>query len=226
MSTRRRGRGEGTIVQRADGRWMARVDLGWQDGRRRRKTYYGRTRADVARKLTKGLRLVQQGATTFGDERQTIEQFLTRWIDSIRSFVRAKTHHSYAQLVRLHLVPGLGHLRLARLQPEHVEAFLDRKREAGLSPRTCQYLRAVLRIALNRAIKRKLVTQNAAALADAPRVARAEVQSLTPEQARTFLAAIDFDLQGGTLSLSQTGAGGNVQLDFKRGNSIIAFTTD
>lgn len=189
MSTRRRGRGEGSIVQRADGRWMARVDLGWQDGRRRRKTYYGRTRADVAAKLTKALRAVQQGGT-LGDERQTLGQFLARWIESVRSSLRAKTHHSYAQLVRLHLLPGLGQLRLGRLQPEHVETFLDRKREAGLSPRTCQYLRAVLRVALNRAIKRKLVTQNAAALADAPRVVRAEVQSLTPDQARTFLAAI------------------------------------
>ena len=37
MSTRR-GRGEGSITRRADGRWMARVDLGWQDGKRRRKT--------------------------------------------------------------------------------------------------------------------------------------------------------------------------------------------
>ena len=190
MSTRRRGRGEGSIVQRADGRWMARVDLGWQDGRRRRKAYYGSTRAEVAAQLTKALRTVQRGATSLGDERQTIKQFLERWIENVRSSVRAKTHHSYTQLVRLHLVPGLGHLRLGRLQPEHVDAFLDRKRAAGLSPRTCQYLRAVLRIALNRAIKRKLVAQNAAALADAPRVVRAEVQSLTPDQARTFLPAI------------------------------------
>jgi integrase len=187
---KRRGRGEGTIVQRADGRWMASVDLGWQDGKRRRKAYYGATRAAVAAKLTKSLRAVQQGATSLGDERQTIKQFLERWIVSVQPSVRAKTHHSYAQLVRLHLVPGLGHLRLCRLQPEDVDAFLDQKREAGLSPRTCQYLRSVLRVALNRAIKRKLVTQNAAALADAPRVVRAEVQSLTPDQARTFLAAI------------------------------------
>ena len=43
MSTRRRGRGEGSIVQRADSRWMARVDLGWQDGKRRSKAIYGRS---------------------------------------------------------------------------------------------------------------------------------------------------------------------------------------
>jgi len=34
MSTRRRGRGEGSIVRRTDGRWMGRIDLGWQDGKR------------------------------------------------------------------------------------------------------------------------------------------------------------------------------------------------
>jgi hypothetical protein len=45
MNVRRRGRGEGSIVQRADGRWMARVDLGWQDGKRRSKAIYGSVRA-------------------------------------------------------------------------------------------------------------------------------------------------------------------------------------
>lgn len=34
MSARRRGRGEGSICQRPDGRWMGRVDLGWRDGKR------------------------------------------------------------------------------------------------------------------------------------------------------------------------------------------------
>ena len=32
--SKRRGRGEGSIVQRADGRWLAGVDLGWHNGRR------------------------------------------------------------------------------------------------------------------------------------------------------------------------------------------------
>lgn len=92
--------------------------------------------------------------------------------------------------MRLHLTPALGHLRLSRLEPGHVETFLEEKRKAGLSPRTCQYLRAVLRRALSRALKHGLVARNAAALADPPRSVRSNVQSLTPEQARALLAAI------------------------------------
>jgi hypothetical protein len=75
---KRRGRGEGSITQRADGRWMARVDLGWEDGKRRYKAVYGPTRRAVAGKLTKVLREVQQGAA-LPDERQTVAQFLERW---------------------------------------------------------------------------------------------------------------------------------------------------
>ena len=41
--TRRRGQNEGNIYQRADGRWEARVHLGYQGGRRLRKSYYGPT---------------------------------------------------------------------------------------------------------------------------------------------------------------------------------------
>lgn len=185
----RRGKGEGSIVQRADGRWMARVDLGWQDGSRQRKCYYGDTRAEVRDKLTKALRSVQQGAA-LGDDRQTVETFLTNYLHTIKSAVRPKTHASYAQLVRLHLKPGLGHFRLARLQPDHVEVFLRRKQDDGLSPRTCQYLRQVLRRALGRAVKAELVARNVAALADPPRVVKKESATLTPDQARTFLGKL------------------------------------
>ncbi len=48
MAKRRRGHGEGTIVQRSDGRWMAQIDLGYVDGKRKRKTVYGKTRKEVA----------------------------------------------------------------------------------------------------------------------------------------------------------------------------------
>jgi len=186
----RRGRGEGSIIRLADGRWQARVDLGWHDGRRRRKALYGLTRKVVAAKLTKALRDQQQGVP-LGDGRQTLGPYLDQWLTVVvKPGVRAKTHHSYAQLVRLHLTPSLGHLRLARLEPVHVETFLEEKRKAGLSPRTCQYLRAVLRRALGRALKHGLVARNAAALADPPRGVRTIVQSLAPQQARVFLAAV------------------------------------
>jgi hypothetical protein len=53
---RQRGNGEGSITQRADGRWMARVSLGGYGKSRRVKYLYGATRTAVAKQLTKELR--------------------------------------------------------------------------------------------------------------------------------------------------------------------------
>ena len=61
MTGRRRGHGEGSIYRRSDGRWVAVLDLGWRDGKRTRKYFYGRTREQVARKLARGLAQHQQG---------------------------------------------------------------------------------------------------------------------------------------------------------------------
>lgn len=48
---RRRGHGEGSIHQRNDGYWCATVDLGWANGKRKRKYIYGKTRKEVVDKL-------------------------------------------------------------------------------------------------------------------------------------------------------------------------------
>jgi integrase len=58
MSDRRRHRGanEGCITKRRDGRWTAIISLGWEGGKRKRRTIYGVTRAQVAAELNKALR--------------------------------------------------------------------------------------------------------------------------------------------------------------------------
>src|ERR1700676_357357 len=85
-----------------------------ETSRASRKAVCGRTRREVADKLTRVLRNVQQGAT-LPDERQTVSQFLTRWLDEKRTRLRPRAWTTYEQAVRLHLVPGIGKMALARL---------------------------------------------------------------------------------------------------------------
>ena len=166
---KRRGHGEGTISQRGDGRWQGRVDLGWHDGRRRRKTLYGATRGEVRDKLTRALKSIQEGAS-FGDERQTLEQFLVRWLEDVaRARVRPRTFDTYEAAVTRHIVPHLGKRPLLRLTPQHVQAWLSTLETDGVSVGRRRYGRVVLRAALNTAMRWRLVTINAAALVDAPR---------------------------------------------------------
>lgn len=189
----KRGQNEGSIYQRDDGRWCAQVTLGYVDGKRKRKYLYGDTRKEVAEQLKVVLRDQQQGLPV-ATERQTLGEYLDRWLtDVAKPKVRPKTYHSYAQLVRLHLKPALGRHQLGKLEPQHVQAMMNAKIKAGLSPRTVQYLRAVLRRALGQALKWGMVARNVATLVDPPRVVQPEIQPLDPDQARQFLEAVRGD---------------------------------
>src|SRR5450759_1773808 len=189
----RRGPNEGTIRERADGRWEARVLVTEPDGRRVRRSLLGPTRTQVRDKLRDALRAEATGRSMPSD-RLTVGVFLHQWLeDTVRPSTRPSTYSSYASIVRLHLEPGLGHLPLARLSPQQVQAFLNAESASGLSPRGVAMERAVLRGALARAERWGLVTRNVAKLAEPPRVPRRQVTPLSPDQARTFLDAIRSD---------------------------------
>ena len=51
VSKPRRGKGEGAIYRRKDGRWTASITLEPKGGKRTRRNFYGSSRAEVAKKL-------------------------------------------------------------------------------------------------------------------------------------------------------------------------------
>ena len=186
--SRIRGKGEGSIYQRKDGVWIGSIELGYVGGTRKRRVFSGKTRRDVAQKITAELSKPRRDGD-LDAETMTVETYLTHWLaDQVKPHTAPKTYESYESTVRLHLNPELGRHTLAKLGPQHVDAVLSAKLAAGLSPRSVQNIRTVLRIALNRAVKWEMITRNAAALTDAPKVTRVEIVPWTRDEAQRFLA--------------------------------------
>jgi integrase len=190
---KRRGNQEGSIYQRtSDGLWVASLSL--PNGKR--KAYYGKTQKEARDKLKAALREQDRGLD-LSAKAVTVRDFLTLWLeDTARPTIRLKTYESYRGMVHNHLVPGLGHHKLAQLTPLHVQALMNEKRAAGLSPRTVGYVRAVLRRALVHALRCGLVTRNVATLVDPPKMSRTPVHPLTPDQVRRLLDATKDDRLG------------------------------
>ncbi len=181
-----RGHGEGTIVRRADGRWESKISTG--PGRRR--SFYGKTRAEVQRKLTEGLRNQDQGLPAAAATKR-LGVYLVDWLEAIRPNVTSSTWTNDRARIRNHIEPSLGRIPLADLSPDDVEAFMRDKLKAGLAPQTVIHMRGLLRRALNRAVRHGLVFRNAAQLADPPKLTRKrEPQFLDVDEARAFLTAI------------------------------------
>ena len=186
----KRGSGDGSIYELPDGRWRAALSLGFREGKRIRKVFTAKTRGQVRQQLTRAQRDHSFNLPVAPD-RQTVAQFLERWLEgSAKQTLRPRTFVGYQQLVRDHLMPGLGNVSLVRLTPAHVQRFITDKLASDLSPRTVQYIHAVLRRALNQALKWGIIYRNPATLIDSVTVRRAEVQPLLPEQARKFLDAV------------------------------------
>jgi len=195
----KRANGEGTIYRRKDGRWAAAVSL----DRGVRKHFLGRTREEVARKLAVGLKASHDGVP-LPNERLTTAQFLRDWLQSARPSVRVSTYDRYEQLLRLHALPALGRIPLARLTPQHLQRLYAEKLASGLSPRSVHHLHAVLHRALRQASCWGVVPRNVADLVAPPRGQRRQMSCLSPDQARTLLATASGDRLEAVYALAVT----------------------
>jgi integrase len=189
MTTRRRGRGEGGVYQRADGRWEARLDLGWHDGKRRRRSFFGHTRAEAVGKLRAAQARTDKGLPV-GDQRTTVAQLLDRWLDlQVHSGTKSdKTVENYEWAIA-HLRRGLGRIRLADLSADHVDDFLFARASTGMARNSMLRLRAVLSMALDFAVRRDLVARNVAKMTTTPAGPMRQSRALTPAQATAVLEA-------------------------------------
>ncbi len=187
----KRGQNEGTIYKRKDGRWEGAITIPNSEGKRKR--FYGETAKEVREQLTAFLRALDQGEP-ISLNRQTVGQFLEKWLtETARPKIRPSTYVSYQSKVANYLIPALGKHQLTKLTPQQVQTMMNEMSERGLSPRSVQYARAVLRKALNQAMKWGLVVRNVATLSEPPRVVRPEMKILHPEQARQFLDTVRGD---------------------------------
>jgi integrase len=187
--SKRRGAGEGLVRLRKDGRWEARLTLGWEGGKRKTKSYFAATQADVQEKLLAARSNLAHGLL-ISAKAQTIGAFLDDWLlRSLKPRAKARTFESFSTITRLHIKPMLGGVGLHKLSPQHVQRLLHEKSAAGLSPQTVSNIRTVLRSALAQALKWSLVSRNSAALVDAPRIPRKQVVPFDAEQAGRLLEA-------------------------------------
>ena len=103
--------------------------------------------------------------------------------------MRPTTFERYEQIVRLHICPALGKLKLKNLIPAHIHGLYREKLNAGLSPRTVQYVHVTLHKALKQAVMDGLIPRNATEAVKLPHVRREKVRPLAPEQVKTLLEA-------------------------------------
>jgi integrase len=190
----RRDHGTGSIFEdRERGGWVVLVST--PSGRRKART---KTRkAALARLDEMRADLARHGDLPSGSA--TVAQLLDEWE---RLVLGARGHTettliSYRWALKV-LRRELGTRRLRTLAPEDVEAAFADLARRGMTRASLQKLRQVLGQALAFGERRRYVNSNPARVAELPAAARRQApgRSLTVDQARTLLDALDQDRLG------------------------------
>jgi integrase len=121
-------------------------------------------------------------------------QWLDEWLQAKRvQGTRATTLRDYEWLIRQHIRPDLGKIRLDKLTATDVRRLVERKAASDLSAQSVRLMHALIRNVLADAEREGLVYRNVAKLVRPPRADREEVSALTVDDARRLLRVIKGD---------------------------------
>jgi len=188
---KKRGNGEGSIYQRSDGRWEARLRVQDGAGGVVRKSLYGDTREELQKKLH-ALQKQRIEGTFNSDARRPLGEFLTVWLEQhVRPSREIRTTFFYESLIRRHIVPEIGHIRLENLKPQVIQSFYAKKLKDGASKGLVKKVHITLHAALAVAERQQIILRNPAHFVTPPKPDRPEPKSYTPEEAVRFCAAVN-----------------------------------
>ena len=207
----KRASGEGSIRQRPNGTWEARITyVDPVTGRRRSHSVYAPTAELVRAKLDEVRDRIKAEAPVC-DSSQTVGEWLAHWRATTlaASGRKQSTRTLYANLSRKHLEPApFGAIRLDRLRPSHIDALVlamrtktkpGRRTDDGREPQpvralsdsTIRQAYTVLRAGLDGAVRDGLLARNPAALVKRPGIERKEARHLDADTVAAVLRSAE-----------------------------------
>jgi integrase len=206
MMATRKPRSRGRIEARGAGKWLVRLSMGFDPVAKKRVrlnvTVTG-TRKEAEQKLTELLGKHDTGAP-LPRSRHTLAEWLDEFATVWSGELAASTQHKAASCLRTYVPGWLLGAKLRDLTPRTFQQLYNELGASGKSPATISYLHRVLRSRLQKAVAEGHLAHNPLAVARPPVKEHREYRTLTPEQARHFLAVVESDRYGALWTLLLT----------------------
>ncbi len=183
----------GSIRQRKNGKWEARVTVGTDPGTGKpiRRSIYGNTQAEVRKQMIAVLRELDKN-TYQAPEKVTVAQWMEEWLSTFcANKVKPLTLQSYQGIIKNHIIPAIGSLRLQAVKGTYIQRLYNSMTAADLSGKTIKNVSAVLHKAFGVAMKQGIIAANPCGAAELPKAEHKEIHPLTDNEIPSFLSAID-----------------------------------
>lgn len=138
-------------------------------------------------------------------EKMTFKEFVDRWlIDYAPSNIEKTSLNNYKDYLDNNIIPELGHLKLTKLQPMHLQGFYNKmlkpgarkdKKECGYSPATIKKLHVIISSILGTAVDWQVIESNPCEKVSPPKQTKGmdDIKFFTLEQTQIFLKALDME---------------------------------
>lgn len=193
MPRKRNANGAGSIRQRKDGRWEARITIGFDPGtgKQKSKSFYGWTQKEVRMKMNAAIAELDQG-TYVPPQRMKLSTWLDRWLSECNPQLRPSTLEHYSGYVKKHITPALGNVQLFILDYPTIQKFVNSlTTEKGLKPITISCIFSILKSALDEAVRAKYIYSNPAALCKLPKLEQTEIMPLDAPDLEKLFSVLD-----------------------------------
>ncbi len=194
----KRGAGEGSILKRKDGLWQGSVTIGRnKNGTQKRKYFYAKTRAEVAAKVTTALKDLQDGKYIDSSVSPTIKAWMNHWLWTYKkNNLKETTFEQYETLLRIHLYPALGDVKIVNLKSEQLQTLYNDMKSKGLSAKTIHTLNTVLHAGIKHAIWEDLLHKNVTEHVMLPKDEYREMRVLSQEEQDRLFEVLEKDRMG------------------------------
>ena len=180
----------GHIRQRSKGSWSVVLSLGNdpETGKRRRKWVAVRgTKREAEAEMSRLLAEHDRGVSP-ASGKLTVREYLHGWLrDVVAVRNRPRTQEGYASIIRQYILPSIGQVQLAKLEPSHVDGMLSRVLKKGLSGNTAHHAYVVLSKALKDALRKGMIGRNVCQAVEPPQPGRYEVDAPEASTIRDIL---------------------------------------
>lgn len=188
---KRQANNMGSIRQRSDGRWEARYSA--PDGRQR--SVYGKTQKEVIGKLKAAMSDMEDG-NWVEPSKMTVAEWFTVWLRDYQTHITPRTIQTYSGVIRLHIVPIIGNIKMAKLTSVHVRRVISVMNEKGLSANYIHHTHGVMSVAFNAAVESKIIKSNPAEGIKTPRRIKKPLNIVDREHVPDFIKAAMEDVNG------------------------------
>ena len=197
---KKRTNGEGTIRQRENGLWECTIMDGFQpNGKRKYKSFYGNTQAEVKKKMKAYLKATEEGSLAALD--YTFGEWAEIWFENHKENIQSTTQESYRYTLRI-LEGYFGRRKLDQIKAYDIEQFLKKLRKEKASNSRLSQCRGMLYQIFNKAVANDLLTKNPVAFADKLRKDRPQPkETFTAEEVKHLLKNLPENQVGWSIRL-------------------------